>query len=191
MSTHTRLSTEIPSETLDQSHVILDRLGLDVKSYINMSLKALINTGGLPFSTKGSQKSQVAVAYSSRVVTAEEQGVLALFERTLQQQGKTANTAYAYKNAVAKIAQQEGMSLEELSVNISVLARAYARNGEKEHLGENGKGTWRNALGRFEEFLALEKPRSKRSQLLGAMADDIWIADDFDAPLEGFEEYMV
>jgi len=36
----------------------------------------------------------------------------------------------------------------------------------------------------------LKHPQKRRKPLYGCAKDKIWIAEDFDAPLEDFEEYM-
>ncbi|MCL2360949.1 MAG: DUF2281 domain-containing protein [Defluviitaleaceae bacterium] len=36
----------------------------------------------------------------------------------------------------------------------------------------------------------LEQIRQKRNAFLGCMKDEIWMADDFNAPLEEMKEYM-
>lgn len=192
------LSTEVTNETLQQAHAVLNHIGLDIKSYINMSLKALIHSQGLPFSTKSTQKTPLTTVPKPRKVVIQEKEILDHFQETLRAWGKTDNTAYQYRNAVANIAKHENLGLSELMATVSTLASAYAKDGEKASLGNEGKGTWRNALRRFEEYVIAQNspvamsmsPKSKRSHLLGSMADDIWIADDFDAPLTEFEEYM-
>jgi hypothetical protein len=93
------------------------------------------------------------------------------------------------------VLKQEDIRLDKLRTNITSFVIACARGGEKENLGDYGKGTVRNALSRFEVFIAQQnqpstevttQPLSKRSHLFGLMANDIWIADDFDAPLDEF-----
>lgn len=51
INTKKRVQVQVDSSLLEQSEYILDALGLNVTTYLNMSLKRLTASNGLPFTT--------------------------------------------------------------------------------------------------------------------------------------------
>lgn len=76
--------------------------------------------------------------------------------------GRTHNTAYAYKNAINYISQHYSENTrQEINIyeiedqnQISKISQKYSQNGEYANAGNNGNGTWRNAIARYSEFFA-------------------------------------
>lgn len=64
----------------------------------------------------------------------------------------TGSTVYSYENALMKIAEIEGMSFSDMFRDINKLVIDYGPYGSKSDMGQNGHGTWSNALNRLKEF---------------------------------------
>lgn len=78
------------------------------------------------------------------------------------------------------------VSVEEAGAQLGRLVKA-AREGEEVVLLEDGSPVARlEPLGNGENGLTTEKPRPRFGSARGWMK----IADDFDAPLDDFKEYM-
>jgi antitoxin (DNA-binding transcriptional repressor) of toxin-antitoxin stability system len=73
------------------------------------------------------------------------------------------------------------ITLEEASKNLSGLVEA-ALNGEEIFLLKDNQPVIR--------LLSLETEVKRRPAKAGSAKGLVWIADDFDAPLEDFKEYM-
>lgn len=70
----------------------------------------------------------------------------------LKNKGYTNNTILSYTSALKSICAIEGVTIDTLFNDIEKYAPAYRKTGEKNHLGEKGHGTWRNALNRLLDF---------------------------------------
>ena len=70
----------------------------------------------------------------------------------LKNKGYTNNTILSYTSALKSICAIEGVNIDTLFNDSEKYAPAYRKNGEKNHLGEKGHGTWRNALNRLLDF---------------------------------------
>ena len=64
----------------------------------------------------------------------------------------TGSTVYSYENALMKIAEIEGMSFSDMFREVNKLVIDYGPYGSKSDMGQNGHGTWSNALNRLKEF---------------------------------------
>lgn len=64
----------------------------------------------------------------------------------------TKSTVYSYEIALMKIAEIENMSFGDMFRDVNKLVTEYGLNGCKSELGQNGHGTWRNALNRLKDF---------------------------------------
>ena len=62
------------------------------------------------------------------------------------------NTTSAYLSAIRQICKIEQVNLENLYNSIEEYAPKYRPDGEKNHLGQRGHATWKNALERLFDF---------------------------------------
>ncbi len=74
------------------------------------------------------------------------------------------STVIGYSDAIVKVCERENLSFDELCQYINRIAQEYSLDGIKRKFGENGKGTWRNALKRLEEFVEYQEKYLHRTK---------------------------
>ncbi len=74
------------------------------------------------------------------------------------------------------------VTLAEARDHLAELLAEAARGGEVVIEGEDGSV--------FKLVPSEPSPKKKRRGLIGSAKGQIWMSDDFDEPLEDFEEYM-
>ncbi len=74
------------------------------------------------------------------------------------------STCLGYSDAITKICLRENLNFRGLCQNIREIANEYSLDGRKRKQGENGHGTWRNALKRLEEFVEYQEKYLKQQQ---------------------------
>ncbi len=93
------------------------------------------------------------------------------FKQWLIKNGYKPNTANAYGSAINGIMNEEKISLPGLCAKIDSLVVECDVGGLKESLGDKGHKTWINALKRFQEYLAVKRPKPKPATVIPVDTD--------------------